>query len=90
MGEFSFRHVMFETTIIYPQFPGGASSKEPTCQCRRHKRCGFDPWVEKISWKRARQPTPVFLPGEPKGQRNLLGCLFEMTIIYPTEARNSM
>ena len=25
-------------------FPGGNSGKEPTCQCRRHKRCGFDPW----------------------------------------------
>ena len=34
-------------------FPGGASGKEPACQCRRHKRCGFDPWVGKISWKRA-------------------------------------
>ena len=22
--------------------------KEPTCQCRRHKRQGFDPWVRKI------------------------------------------
>ena len=27
--------------------------KEPTCQCRRHKRCGFDPWIRKISWRRA-------------------------------------
>ena len=26
-------------------FPGGASGKEPTCQCSGHKRCGFDPWV---------------------------------------------
>ena len=26
-------------------FPGGASGKEPVCQCRRHKRYGFDPWV---------------------------------------------
>ena len=26
---------------------------------------GFDPWVRKISWKRAWWPTPVFLPGEP-------------------------
>ena len=26
--------------------------KEPACQCRRH---GFDPWVGKIPWKRARQ-----------------------------------
>ena len=44
-------------------FPGGASGKEPTCQVRRHKRCGFDPWVGKIPWKRKWQPTPVFLPG---------------------------
>ena len=22
-------------------FPGGTNSKEPTCQCRRHKRCRF-------------------------------------------------
>ena len=29
-------------------FPGGASGKEPPCQCRRHKRRGFDPWVRKI------------------------------------------
>ena len=26
-------------------FPGGISGKEPTCQCRRCKRWGFDPWV---------------------------------------------
>ena len=26
----------------------------------------------KIPWRRARQPTPVFLPGEPHGQRSLL------------------
>ena len=29
-------------------FPDGASGKEPACQCRRHKRLGFDPWVGKI------------------------------------------
>ena len=46
--------------------PGGQepSGKEPTCQCRRYKRHGFDPWVWKISWRRAWQPMPVFLPGE--------------------------
>ena len=37
-------------------FPGGPGGKEPTCQCRRHKRCGFNPWVEKIPWKRKWQP----------------------------------
>ena len=42
-------------------FPGG---KEPACKCRRHKRHQFNPWAGKIPWKRAWQPTPVFLPGE--------------------------
>ena len=42
-------------------FQGGASGKEPTCQCRRSTRCGFNPWVRKIPWRRAWQPTPVFL-----------------------------
>ena len=55
-------------------FPGGASGKEPACQCRRHKRCRFDPCVEKIPWRRKQQPTPVFLPGESHGQRTLAGC----------------
>ena len=26
-------------------FSGGASGKEPTCQCRRHKRRWLEPWV---------------------------------------------
>ena len=26
-------------------FPSGTSGKEPACQCRRHKRYGFNPWV---------------------------------------------
>ena len=54
-------------------FPGGASGKEPTCQCRRDKRHGFYPWVGKIHWRRAWQPTSVFLPGESHGQRTLVG-----------------
>ena len=55
-------------------FPGGTSGKEPACQCRRHKRCRLDPWVCKISWRRAWKPTLVFCPGESHGQRNLVGC----------------
>ena len=46
---------------------GDASGKEAACQCRRHKRREFDPWVGKILWRRAWQPTPVFLPGEFPG-----------------------
>ena len=52
---------------------GGASGKEPSYQCRRCKRYGCDPWVGKIPWRRARQPTPIFLPGEAHGQRSLVG-----------------
>ena len=33
-----------------------ASGKEFVCQCRRHKRYGFDPWVEKIPWSRKWHP----------------------------------
>ena len=34
---------------------------------------GLDPWVGKIPWRRAWQPTPVFLPGESHRQRSLVG-----------------
>ena len=51
-------------------FPGGTKGKEPACQCRRHKRLGFNPCVGKIPWRRAWQLTPVFLPGETQGQRS--------------------
>ena len=36
-------------------------------------RCGFTSWVGKIPWRRAWQPTPGFLPGEPHGQGSLAG-----------------
>ena len=51
----------------------GTSGKEPACQCRRHKRCGFDPWIGKIPCRRAWQLIPLFLPGESHGQRSLAG-----------------
>ena len=34
---------------------------------KRHKRCRFNLRVRKIPWRRASQPTPVFLPGESHG-----------------------
>ena len=39
----------------------------------RDMRHRFDPWVGKIPWRRAWQPTLVLLPGEFHGQRNLAG-----------------
>ena len=53
--------------------PGGASGKEPACQCRLQKRCGFDPWVGKTPWRKEWHPTPVLSPGESHGQRSLVG-----------------
>ena len=38
-------------------------------RCKRH---GFDPWIRKIYWRRAWQPTPIFLPGEFHGERSLV------------------
>ena len=68
---FCFTHNSKEnlTKFIYiwsygKEFPGGANGKEPSSQCRRHKSCGFNLWVRKIPWRKPRQPTPVFLPGE--------------------------
>ena len=43
------------------QSSGGTSSKEPACQCRRHKRRGLDPQVGKIPWRREWQPTSSIL-----------------------------
>ena len=55
------------------RLPRWLSGKESACQCRRPRRRGFDPWVGKIPWRRTWQPTPVFLPGESHGWRNLVG-----------------
>ena len=54
---------------LYPQgFPGGSDGKESACSAE-------DPvWsLRKILWRRERQPSPVFLPGESHGQRSLAG-----------------
>ena len=49
------------------------NGEEPTCQSRRRKRLGFDPWVGELPWRRKWQPTPVLLPGESHGQGSLGG-----------------
>ena len=41
-------------------FPGSSVVKNLTAMLKTE----FDPWVRKIPWRRAWQPTPVFLPGE--------------------------
>ena len=41
--------------------------------CLQCGRPGFDPWVGKIPWRRAWQPSPVLLPGKSHGWRRLVG-----------------
>ena len=52
---------IYRAVFIPLGFPGGASGKEPTCQCRRH---GFDFWVWKVPWRKKWQPTLIFLLGK--------------------------
>ena len=52
------------------EFPQRLSGKESACKAG-DTGDRFDPWVRKITWRRARQPSPVFLPGESHGQRSL-------------------
>ena len=48
--------------------PWWLSGKESTCQCRKRR---FNPWVEKIPWRRKWQLTLVFLSGKSHGQGSL-------------------
>ena len=52
---------------------GSVSDKESTCQCSRHRRLEFHPWVGKIPWRRKWQSSPVFLPEKSHGLGSLAG-----------------
>ena len=67
-------------TTAYIGLPRWLSCKEAACQCPRHKRHGFDPWVRKTPWIRKWQPTPVFLPGQSHGWRSLVGSMVSQRV----------
>ena len=56
-------------SVCVDRLPRWLSRKESTCQCRRRRKHGFDPWVRKIHWRRKWQAIPVFLPRKSHGQR---------------------
>ena len=71
MHFFSFwRFVILHELIIYLGASLVAQSVKNHLQGRR---CGFNPRVRKISWRRAWRPIPGFLPGESHGLRSLAG-----------------
>ena len=57
---------------------GGASGKDPVCQCRRFKRHRFDPWVRKVPWRKEWQPTQVEKKNKNKSSLN-----FKMSLMNP-------
>ena len=53
-------------------FPDDSVAKNlPAVQ--RLKRYGFEPWLEKMPWRRDWQPTSAFLCGKSHIQRSLVG-----------------
>ena len=60
---------MNEHPGLHQHMPDG-SVQRICLLCRRHRLC---PWVGEIPWRRAWQPTPVFLPGKSHRERSLAG-----------------
>ena len=50
----------------------------PVAQMVKNPPAMWETWVQSLGWRRARQPTPVFLPGESHGQRSLVGYVWSM------------
>ena len=63
LGENGYIYEASQVALVVNNLPANAGGMKP----------GFDPWVGKIPWRRAWQPTPVFLPGASHGQRSLAG-----------------
>ena len=62
---------------LYAEYDARLAPPPSPLHCRQIKnlqcrRCGFDPWVGKMPWRRKWQPTPVLLLGKCHGQRILV------------------
>ena len=60
--KYSEYHQKLKEVTIYSGIPLWLGGRESTCCCRRHR---FHPWVRTVPWRRAWQPTAVFLPENP-------------------------
>ena len=56
------KFIFFSQILEYPMPITGSDGKESACNALLIPV--FDPWVEKIPWRRAGKTTPVFLPRE--------------------------
>ena len=69
-GEMGWMLLIFIVHVVILGFCGGSDSKK---YAYNRGRPGFHPWFQKIPWRKAWQPTAVFMPGEFHGQRSLMG-----------------
>ena len=69
----SFKATFKNAATMWRGLPKWRSGRESACQCSRHRRCRFNPWVGNMPSRRKWQPTPVFLPGKSPRQRRLVG-----------------
>ena len=89
----SYRSITLISAFIFTQCspciwtsPLALVVKNPRANAR-DMRCGFSPWVGKIPWRRAWQPTPVFLLENAHGQGSLVGyCPYSCTESDRTES----
>ena len=58
------------TLACFRGFPGGANGREPTCQCRKHKRLRFNPGSRRFPGGGHGNPLQIL---ESHGQRSLVG-----------------
>ena len=59
----------FIHNVLLQGFPDGTGGQEPSCKCKRRKRHGLNPWVRKIPWRRAWQPTQYSCLKNPMDRR---------------------
>ena len=62
--------VFTEGSGLWMGLPGGSDGKESICNAGD---TGWAPGLGRFPWRRKWQPTPVFLPMNPHGQRSLVG-----------------
>ena len=72
-GLLHYRQILYHLShvaAINASFSWWLGGKESACS---YRRCRFNSWVRKTSWKRTWQSTTAFMPGKFYGQRSLAG-----------------
>ena len=70
---YSFSTYSISGSVPGISLPRWLSGKKSACQCRRHRRCGFDPWIGKLPPREVNGNSLHVLSWEVLGQRRLVG-----------------